>query len=124
MPDFEGTKTVILQPNDNGVPYQYEFTVCSASTANDGTLPFGHTISSIAVSAHKIDGTDVTAALIKASSYSSGSGDFVETVWLKYSTSTGIVTGKHHLMFLATIIGGTTTYVEEFNFNRVLLKDL
>lgn len=125
MPQFEGTKTIILQPSDSNVPYKFEFTVCSGTTTNDGAIPNGHTITSTAtyVKAHRIDGTAMTTGttgLIAASSHTG----FITTIWLTYPSSTGTVGGRYHLTFYPTISDGTTTYVKEFNFNRLVLKDL
>ena len=126
MPSFEGTQTIILEPDDSNVPDQFEFTVCSASTANDGGIPYGHTITSTAswAKAHRIDGTNMTTGttgLITATSFTS----FTCTAWLTYPTSSGTVGGRYHIKFLPTITDGTTAvFVKEFDFNRVLLKDL
>ena len=119
MPQYEGTSVITLQPNDVNVPYQFEFTVCSGTTTNDGGIPAGHTLSSVTVTAHRIDGTAVPT-LIAHSSYTG----FIETVWLSYPTSVGTVGGRYHLQILPTISDGTTTYTKEFNFNRIVLKDL
>lgn len=125
MPTFQGTKTIILQPSDSNVPYKFEYTVCSGSTTNDGGIPWGHTINSTAtyVKAHRIDGTEMTTSSTGIIANSSHTG-FVTTVWLTYPSSTGVVAGKYHLKFLPTINDGTTSYVREFDFPRLLLKDL
>ena len=121
MPDFEGFKSIILQPGDHEVPKQWEFTVCSASTANDGALPFGHSISSVVTTIHREDGTDVTVNILSTSSCTGN----ILTTWLQYTTSTGTgVLGKHHMTFRATITDGTTTYTNEFDFNRLILKNV
>ena len=44
MPDFEGTDIVELQPLDVKVPVEFEVTVCTAASTNDGFLPFGYTV--------------------------------------------------------------------------------
>lgn len=119
MPDFEGSKPIFLQPSDARVPYAFEYTVCSATTANDGGLPFGHTISSIITAIHREDGTVMTTDIL-ASSSATGQ---VHTVLLSYPTTAG-VTGKYHMTFKATISDGTTTYVREFDFNRLIVRNL
>jgi hypothetical protein len=120
LPDFEGSKPIFLQPSDAKVPYAFEYTVCSATTANDGSLPFGHTLSSVVTAIHREDATVLTTAIL---STSSATGQ-VHTVFLSYPTSVGVVTGKHHLTFTATISDGTTTYVREFDFNRLIVRNL
>jgi hypothetical protein len=125
MPQYEGTSVITLQPYDTNIPYQFEFTVCSASTANDGAIPAGHTINSTAtyVKAHRIDGTAMTTSSTGIIAASSHTG-FITTIWLTYPTSTGVVGGRYHLTLFPTISDGTTTYAKEFNFNRLVLKDL
>ncbi len=120
MPQFEGTNVITLQPNDINVPYKFEFTVCSGTTTNDGAIPSGHTLSSAVVTAHRIDGTVVTTGLVANTSMTG----FVDAVWLSYPTSVGTVGGRYHIQLLPTISDGTTTYTKEFNFNRIVLKDL
>src|SRR3989304_6100866 len=99
MPDFEGTKVIILQPSDVAVPYQFGFTVCSGATENDGAIPFGLTISSMTVTAHRQDGGIVTTGMIVNSSHTA----WVTVVRLSYCTSSGAQTGKYHLNFAATL---------------------
>ena len=120
MPDFEGTKPIFLQPSDARVPYAFEYTVCSATTANDGFLPYGHTLSSVVTSVHREDATVQTTAILATSS---ATGQ-VHTVFLSYPTSVGAVTGKYHMTFVATISDGTTTYVRELDFNRLIVRNL
>ena len=119
MPDFEGSRAIIIQPTDVMVPYSFNFTVCTSSTGNDGALPFGHTINSMAVAAHHENGTVMSTAIIGASVHSS----FTTLVSFSYPSSTGIVLGKYHLTFTATVSDGTTTYTREFDFNRVMVKN-
>ncbi len=117
MPDFEGTKVIILQPSDVAVPYQFGFTVCSGATENDGAIPFALTISSMAVTAHRQDGGIVTTGMIFNSSHTA----WVTVVRLSYCTSSGAQTGKYHLTFAATLSDAS---VKEFDFNRVQMRNL
>ncbi len=121
MPDFEGTKAIILQPGDIAVPRQWEFTVCSGSTTNDGALPFEYSIDSVATTIHREDGTNLTTSILSTSSCTGN----ILTTWLTYTTVSP-VPGKHHMKFTAVINNptGTTEYTEEFDFNRLILKDI
>jgi hypothetical protein len=119
MPDFQGTQSIILQPGDSAVPYTFEFTVCSNSTANDGAIPYGHSVSSVVTAVHREDGTAVTTGIVSTSSETSN----VVTLWLSYPTSSGALTGKHHITFTATLADATTTYTHEFDFNRLLVRN-
>lgn len=117
MPYFTGTKAIIIQPSDSAVPYTFHFTVCSNATANDGAIPYGLTITNSTVTAHREDGTAVTTGIISVTSLTS----YITTVLLSYPTSTGVVAGKYHLTFKNTL---SDTSIKEFDFNRVIVKNL
>lgn len=119
MPDFEGTKSIILQPGDVGVPYTFTWTICTSSTGNDGAIPFGHTVSGVVTTIHHENGTVYSTALLAASSHTGQ----VTSIFLSYPTSSGYVSGKYHATFIATISDGTTTFAKEFDFNRIIVKD-
>ncbi len=119
MPDFQGTQSITLQPGDVAVPYTFQFTVCSNSTANDGALPYTHSMSSVVTSVHREDGTVMTTGIVTTSSMTAN----IVTLWLSYPSSTGIVTGKHHITFTATVNYDTTSYVHEFDYNRLMLRN-
>lgn len=115
MPDFKGTEDITLQPGDATVPYTFALTPCTSATANDGAIPFGTTVSSVAVTAHKqVDGTVITSDIIVSSSVSSN----VVTVNLKYPATSG--EGEYHLQILATLNTGA---ILEFDFNRVKARN-
>jgi hypothetical protein len=117
MPDFDGTRVVILQPSDSAIPYQFGFTVCSGATENDGAIPYNLTISSMAVTAHRQDGNVCTTGMISNSSHTG----WVTVVRLSYLTSSGAQTGRYHLKFVATLSDAS---IKEFDFNRVIMRDL
>lgn len=119
MPDFQGTKPIILQPNDVMVPYTWTWTICTASTGNDGAIPYGHTVSSVVTSITHESGTVCTTGILASSSHSGA----VTTTFLTYPSSSGFLTGKYHMKFTATISDGTTAFVKEFDFNRLVVKD-
>jgi hypothetical protein len=115
MDDFQGTRDVVLQPGDAGVPVRFEVTVCSDADANDGALPYGESVGSVVVSAHKEDGTDATSALINGTPSTSGNTIIVV---MDYPGSTGIF----HLKFIVTATP-TSTLDREFDFKRVRCFD-
>lgn len=119
MPDFQGTQSIFLQPGDAAVPYTFEITVSSNSTANDGAIPYGHSVSSVVTSVHREDGTVVTTGIVTTSSETAD----VVTLWLKYPSSSGFQTGKHHITFTCTIADATTTYTRELDFNRLIVRN-
>ena len=114
LDSFSGVKNIIVQPNTNGATYTFTFSVCSSATANDGFLPYGETISSVAVTAHTESGTDATSSLITGIPTVSSN---VVTVRLKYPSAVG----TYHLQFVLTLASGG---IEEADFNRVISQNL
>ena len=110
---FHGVKTITVQPGSATVPYTFTFAACSSATANDGSIPFGTTISSAVVKAFNEAGTDSTAVLISAQSVASP----VVTVSLKYPTTAG----RYSLEFVLTL---SSAAVMEFDFTRVFAEDI
>lgn len=49
MPDFDGHDTITLRPADAAVPVRWSFAAASTVTANDGSIPYGTTISTAVV---------------------------------------------------------------------------
>lgn len=109
---FQGIDKIIVQPGSATVPYTFTFAAASSATANDGSLPFGTTISSAVVKAFDEAGTDSTALLIASQSLSSP----VVTVNLKWPTTAG----RYSLEFVLTL---STSAVMEFDFTRVYAED-
>lgn len=114
MDSFKGRSGLILQPNDSSVGYSFNFTVCSSSTANDGFLPYGASISSCTVTSTKSDGTSVTDLI---ESYSIVANTVV--VVMGYPSTSGA--GRYHLTFLVTTDDGQLV---EADFNKVTARDL
>ena len=112
---FQGTADIILQPGSSSVPYTFTFAAASSATANDGSIPYGTTISSAAVKAFDTAGTDVTTQMVASDSLATP----VVTVNLKYPTTSG--DGKYSLEFVLTLSSGAKM---EFDFTRVFAKDI
>lgn len=113
---FKGSDLITLQPNDVNVPYAFVFTVCSATTANDGAIPYGQTVSSATVTAHTEAGVTATSDIILASSHTS----YTTTVWLTYPTTLGA--GRYHLQIVLYMTA--TSDSMEFDFKRVVAKNV
>ena len=113
MPDFKTKGNIILQPLDENVGHQFEVTVSSSATANDGKIGFGRSVSSVVITAHKDDDTAETT-LLGSDSLSSN----VITLPLNYA---GGGAGRYHLKFVCTLDNSS---VRELNFNRVVCQDL
>lgn len=115
MPSFDGRKRIVLQPNDAAVPYRFEFPIASANDANDGAVPYGDTVSSVAVTAHDADGTDVSGQIVGAIV----NGTDYCTVALTYPATAGA--GDYKLSFVVTTANGADL---EFDLDRVVAVDL
>ena len=113
MPDFKELGDITVQPADVKVPYTFGLPACSSATANDGAIPYGTTIASVVVTAHKSDGTAATGLV-----FSSSVASNVVTVTLTYPST---ATGTYHLKFVCTLDTGSA--VIEFDFNRVKVRD-
>lgn len=104
LDNFTGTKDIMLQPNDDAVPYTFTFSVCSSSTANDGALPYGTNISSVA-----------DTEIVDSSSVNNN----VVSVAMNYPTTNG--EGRYDLKFVATLDNSS---VLEFDFRRIYAEDI
>ena len=113
MPDFKEQGDIVVQPGDVKVPYAFNLAACSSATANDGAIPYGTNIDSVAVTAHKSDGTAATGLV-----FSSAESGNVVTVRLTYPST---AVGTYHLKFVCTLDTGDA--VIEFDFNRVKVRD-
>jgi hypothetical protein len=114
MPDFRGENIFVLQPNDADVPLGFEFEPCSTATANDGSIPFSTSVVSAVVTAHKDDGTDVTATMISAGTTVLDNVVSIRVNW------PGAV-GRYHVVFVLTLDDASE---KEFDFNRFVARDV
>lgn len=78
--------------------YTFKFPTCSASTVNDGAVPYGRTIASVSVTVYSSDGTDVTSAIIDGTPTLNGE---LVTVVFTYPTDYGV--GKYKAIFELTL---------------------
>jgi len=98
MADVEGHEVIQLRPGDK-ITYEYDASPASSATANDGAIPYGTNIASIAVTGFKGD-VDASSDLIQQSGFS---GNIVQ-VQLKYpATNKG---GKYQLRIAITLDNG------------------
>lgn len=112
---FQGVADIILQPGDATVPYTFTFAACSSTTANDGSIPYNTTISSVAVTAFDEEGSDVTSQMVASESNTTTT----ETINLKYPATAGA--GRYSLEMLVTLDSGA---VMEFDFTRIYAEDI
>lgn len=130
MPDFEGSEIIELQPLDAKLPYVFKIEYCTAASANDGVIPYGYTVTSVATTAVKYpSSTTATSALIDGStSLSTSNSSYalltVPLTWPASSSgSTSILgAGTYHMAMKCKLSGVTTRY-KEINFNRIFARD-
>jgi len=115
---YDGTRHVELQPGDVNIPVFLKLNACSASTANDGSIPYGSTVVSATVTCFHRNGTSSTALI-------SGSTESGNTVVVYLSYSTAVPTGRHDLTAKVTLSlsGWSANMVREFDLNRIFVKD-
>ncbi|MGD9381500.1 MAG: hypothetical protein PVI03_03570 [Candidatus Thorarchaeota archaeon] len=114
MPDFRGENIYIIQPNDSNVPFGFRFTPASAPFVNDGNIPYNTSVASVAVTAHKDDGTDVSSTMIGTPAPSVL--DNIVAVRINWPGAVG----RYHLVIVATLDDGSK---KEFDFNRYVARD-
>lgn len=115
MSDFKTNNKIVLQPADANITYRFSFPINTSATSGDGNLPYGTTISGIAVSTKTESGT-TTTGIIDSSAIS---GDDAVNVVMSYPTVAG--EGRYHMTFVLTLSDGST---HERNFNRIEAIDL
>lgn len=112
---FQKSEIIRLQPGSATVPYTFTFAAASSATANDGSIPYGTTISGADVKAFDEAEADVTSDLIASESNTT----LVVTINLKYPATPGA--GRYSLEIVLTLSSGA---VMEFDFTRVYAEDI
>jgi hypothetical protein len=116
--DFKDGGFLTLRPGDSNVPVWLRFNPASASTKNDGSVPFGSTIHAYSVTAKNYE--TGTASTILVDSVTASSKHIC--VYLDYSTT--LNPGLYHLTATVTwALSGTTAMMSTpFDLERVYLK--
>ena len=115
MPDFENPAAVVyLEPGTVRYPLRLSFAAASAAGANDGSLPYGTTLSSATVTARDALGTDQSTYLVEPGSVVVGA-DYVD-VELNYSSTPAV--GTYALDVDLTLSSGS---VLSFEARRIKL---
>lgn len=117
MANIKGNLKVILQPGDTKYGVSVKITTASSSTANDGFLRYGQSVSSVSHTITKVDsdGTDYTTELTHTNPTVVNNVVYIE---LKYNTTAG--TGRYKITFVLTLSDGGT---RELDFTRLYLLD-
>lgn len=114
MTDFENTSTITLLTESSSVPISLIFEACSAATENDGSIPYGTTISRATVLADDPEGTGVTGYMISGTSVDGMTVSFVVS---NYARS---VAGRYNLRVILTLDTGA---VLSYRFTRVIVAE-
>ena len=112
---FQGVKSIVIQPGSATVPYMFTFAACSSATANDGSIPFGTTISSAVIKVFDEAGVDKTTEIIASETNTT----LVLTISLKYPATAGA--GRYSIEMLVTLDSGA---IMEFDFTRLYAGDV
>lgn len=111
---FTDNDPIILQPGSN-LSRTFTFAAASSAAANDGSIPYGTTISGADVKAFDEAGNDITTEMVVSESNTS----LVVTIRLKYPATTG--EGSYSLEIVLTFSNAET---EEYDFTRVCAEDI
>ena len=116
----EGNAKLILQPGDSNVPCTLRLKAATASTNNDGSMPYGSTLASSTWSAYDSRGVAFTTSMIITTVNSSNKA----TAYLTYSSA--LTAGMHKLTAKCSfsLSGSTRVMVREYDINRILVKNL
>ena len=60
--NFQGDKHIDLEPGDANVAVRFKFNAASASTANDGAIPYGSMLTNSTIHAHKHSDTGISVS--------------------------------------------------------------
>ena len=112
---FSTNGIIILQPGTATIPYSFTFAAASSATANDGSIPYGSTISGADVKAFDAASNDVTTEMIDSETNTTLS----VTPVLKYPATSG--EGNYSIEFVLTLNTGAKM---EFDFTRIYAKDV
>jgi hypothetical protein len=117
---FKGTGRTDVQPGTVNKPVYLRLKAATASTKNDGSMPYGSTVISAVVTAHHgRTNTDYSTSLITSSTESAN------TIIAYLSYSTALPRGLYHITATVTmsLSGASTTYSEEYDLQRIEVRD-
>ena len=118
---IKGTNYVEIQPGSSNVPVALRFKAASASTANDGSIPYGSTLISATWKYYPPDKTTAsTSDLITDNNRVSSNIAYTYLTW-----SSDLAKGLYKLTCTATfsLSGISTDLQREFDVNRIWVKD-
>ena len=95
-----------LYEGDTSKPMKVEVTVKSSDTLEDGFIEYGRSVSSVSVTIHQSDDTDVTSEMLANTATVS---DNVLTIPLDYPSTSGA--GSYYIKAIITLDDGSTRQI-------------
>jgi len=92
---------LVIRPTDTAIAVKFLSEACSSSTANDGNIPYGTSVSSAVVTAYD-DDDSVVADLVDSYSVANN----IVTVIMSYPSTSGA--GKYSLRMTLTLSDAST----------------
>ena len=120
---FQGSDKITIQPRSSDVPYRFKITVASSSEMNDGQLPWGSSMRTFSVKAHRFDGS--TAYGSSDLIISTNRDGNTMMVRLGYSTAMSMNMFYHLTFTVVASVNHSTSnpMYTELDFNRVEIRD-
>lgn len=118
---FQGSDHVDIQPGDVNVPINFKFNAASASTANDGSIPYGSTLVASTIHAHRHDDTSFDASTMLVNSRALSSNNVI--AYLQYSTK--MPDGLYDVVAKCdfSLSGSTLVMTRQRDFDRIYVKN-
>ncbi len=116
--DFRDGGYITLRPGSSNVPIRMKFNPASASTKNDGSIPFGSTLISATVTARNYETGVASSSMIDSVTTSSN----IVIAYVDYST--GLLPGLYNLTATAifSISGSALQLSKPFDLDRIYLE--
>ena len=120
---FQGTDKIDIQPGDVNVPLRLRLKAASASTANDGSIPYGSTINSVSFVPYYVETNSSSTKLIGSSTESGISSSNNVIVYMSYSSDLNDGLYKMTAKAVCSVSGSTLLMTREFDYSRIFVKD-
>jgi hypothetical protein len=125
--NFQGTDSITLQPGDENVPIYLRLVAASASTKNDGSMPYGSSVLSVATKIHRgAGGADATTYLLSSSAISANTIIAYLTYDAPGSSRSWAEHGLYNITATVTmdLDGAIFNMTRQYDLNRLYVRDL
>ena len=112
---------VDIQPGDANVPIKFKFNAASASTSNDGSIPYGSTLAASTIHVHRHDDTGFNASTMLISSRTLSSNSVI--AYLQHSTQ--MPDGLYDVTVKCNfnLSGSTFVMTRQRDFDRIYVRN-